>query len=46
MRVLGLGYATPYLRRFLAEAERVAALMPAWLKVCCIGRRKGPIAWF
>jgi SAM-dependent methyltransferase len=28
-RLLGLGYATPYLRPFLAEAERVAALMPA-----------------
>lgn len=29
MRVLGLGYAAPYLRPFLAEAERVAAMMPA-----------------
>jgi SAM-dependent methyltransferase len=29
MRVLGVGYATPYLRPFLAEAERVGALMPA-----------------
>jgi SAM-dependent methyltransferase len=29
MRVLGWGYATPYLRPFLAEAERVAAMMPA-----------------
>ena len=29
MRVLGLGYATPYLRPFLEEAERVLALMPA-----------------
>jgi SAM-dependent methyltransferase len=29
MRVLGFGYATPYLRPFLAEAERVAAMMPA-----------------
>jgi SAM-dependent methyltransferase len=28
-RVLGLGYAAPYLRPFLAEAERVAAMMPA-----------------
>ncbi len=28
-RVLGLGYATPYLRPFLGEAERVIALMPA-----------------
>jgi len=27
--VLGMGYATPYLRPFLAEAERVLALMPA-----------------
>ena len=27
--VLGLGYATPYLRQFLGEAERVVALMPA-----------------
>jgi SAM-dependent methyltransferase len=29
LRILGLGYATPYLRPFLAEAERVAAMMPA-----------------
>ena len=29
LRVLGLGYATPYLRPFLDEAERVLALMPA-----------------
>jgi SAM-dependent methyltransferase len=29
MRVLGLGYATPYLGPYLAEAERVAAVMPA-----------------
>ncbi|MDE2230358.1 MAG: methyltransferase domain-containing protein [Alphaproteobacteria bacterium] len=29
MRVLGLGYATPYLRPFIGEAERVIALMPA-----------------
>jgi len=29
MRVLGLGYATPYLKPFLGEAERVFALMPA-----------------
>ena len=27
--VLGLGYATPYLRQFRGEAERVVALMPA-----------------
>ena len=29
LRLLGLGYATPYLRPFLGEAERVLALMPA-----------------
>ena len=29
VRLLGLGYATPYLRPFLGEAERVMALMPA-----------------
>ena len=29
LRVLGLGYATPYLRPFVAEAERVFAIMPA-----------------
>ncbi|MEP3278055.1 MAG: class I SAM-dependent methyltransferase [Stappiaceae bacterium] len=28
-RVLGIGYATPYLWRFLGEAERVMACMPA-----------------
>ncbi|WP_254431028.1 methyltransferase domain-containing protein [Magnetospirillum sp. LM-5] len=28
-RVLGLGFATPYLRSFQVEAERVAAVMPA-----------------
>ncbi|MDD9900982.1 MAG: methyltransferase domain-containing protein [Alphaproteobacteria bacterium] len=28
-RVLGIGYALPYLNAFLQEAERVAALMPA-----------------
>lgn len=28
-RVLGLGYATPYLRQFRPEAERVLAFMPA-----------------
>jgi SAM-dependent methyltransferase len=27
--VLGIGYATPYLRPFLSDAERVVALMPA-----------------
>lgn len=29
LRVLGLGYATPYLRPFRDEAERVIAVMPA-----------------
>jgi SAM-dependent methyltransferase len=29
MRVLGLGFATPYLRPFLGEAERAFAVMPA-----------------
>ncbi|WP_296990526.1 methyltransferase domain-containing protein [Thalassospira sp. UBA1131] len=29
MRVLGFGYATPYLRPFIGEAERVMAFMPA-----------------
>lgn len=29
LRVLGLGFATPYLRVFLGEAERVIAVMPA-----------------
>jgi SAM-dependent methyltransferase len=29
MRVLGVGYATPYLRAFRGEAERVLAVMPA-----------------
>lgn len=29
LRVAGLGYATPYLRPFLGDAERVIALMPA-----------------
>jgi SAM-dependent methyltransferase len=29
LRVIGLGYASPYLRPFLGEAERVAAFMPA-----------------
>lgn len=29
MRVMGLGFATPYLNPFLAEAERVLAVMPA-----------------
>jgi SAM-dependent methyltransferase len=28
-RVLGLGYATPYLRQFQAEAERIVAFMPS-----------------
>ncbi len=29
LRVLGLGFATPYLRTFQTEAERVLAIMPA-----------------
>ncbi len=29
LRLLGLGYATPYLRPYLSEAERVLAAMPA-----------------
>jgi SAM-dependent methyltransferase len=29
MRVLGIGFATPYLRLFQGEAERIFALMPA-----------------
>lgn len=29
LRVLGLGYATPYLGAYIGEAERVIALMPA-----------------
>jgi SAM-dependent methyltransferase len=29
LRVLGAGFATPYLRPFMAEAERVVACMPA-----------------
>lgn len=36
MRVLGLGFATPYLRPFDGEAERVLALMPA---------SQGVLAW-
>ncbi len=35
-RVLGLGFATPYLRFTLAEAERILAFMPA---------RQGASAW-
>lgn len=29
LKVLGLGYATPFMRPYLGEAERVMALMPA-----------------
>ncbi len=29
LRIMGLGFAAPYLRPFLAEAERVLAIMPA-----------------
>lgn len=36
LRVLGLGYALPFLRSFFGEAERVAALMPA---------RQGVVFW-
>jgi SAM-dependent methyltransferase len=36
MRVLGFGFATPYLRPFVGEAERVVALMPA---------QQGAIPW-
>lgn len=36
MRVLGFGFATPYLRPFIGEAERVVALMPA---------QQGAILW-
>lgn len=35
-RVLGIGFATPFLRPFMAEAERVAAVMPA---------SQGVLAW-
>lgn len=35
-RLLGYGFATPYLRTFIGEAERVIALMPA---------QQGVIAW-
>ena len=35
-RVLGYGFAVPYLKPFLAEAERVVALMPA---------HQGVVAW-
>ena len=35
-RLMGLGYATPYLRPFLKEAERVCTMMPA---------RQGCILW-
>ncbi len=36
LRLLGVGYATPFLRLFAPEAERVAALMPA---------RQGAVFW-
>lgn len=29
LRILGVGFATPFLRPFMVDAERVAALMPA-----------------
>src|SRR5579883_879672 len=36
LRVLGCGFAVPYLRPWLTEAERVTALMPA---------QQGVMAW-
>lgn len=33
LRVLGYGYALPYLRPFLAESERVAAYIPSQLEI-------------
>jgi len=36
LRVLGYGFAPPYLRHYLAESERAVALMPA---------RTGVVAW-
>lgn len=36
MRVLGMGFAAPYLRPFLPEAERVIAFLPSQL---------GPMGW-
>jgi hypothetical protein len=36
LRVLGIGYAIPYLKPFLGQSERVAALMPA---------RQGAVFW-
>ena len=36
MRILGVGYATPYLRPFLKPSERVLAFMPA---------RQGAVHW-
>lgn len=36
MRLMGMGYATPYLRPYLAQAERVFAVMPA---------TQGPVFW-
>ena len=33
LRVLGYGYATPFLRPFLIEAERTVAAMPAQMGV-------------
>ncbi len=36
LRVLGYGFATPYLRTFLSEAERIVALMPA---------QEGVVSW-
>ncbi len=41
LRVLGFGYATPYLRPFVGEAERVLAFMPGGQGVIAWPRR-GP----
>lgn len=40
-RVLGVGHATPYLRPFLEEAERVLAVMPA-AEGCLHWPKEGP----
>ncbi|MFD0388859.1 hypothetical protein ACFQ4K_15355 [Tistrella bauzanensis] len=42
--LLGLGYATPFLRPFLGEAGRVVAAMPA-PRVAMSGRPRAPIWW-
>ena len=40
-RVVGVGHATPYLRPFLADAERVVAVMPA-AEGCLPWPKEGP----